>query len=249
MTVNIPKIVKRTTTRIGFWIDFIDTAKFKNIAEVGVYRGDWAKAILENCSKVEGYGMIDPWRSLSNWNKPFNLNDNSKFEAFYQETLTKTDFAKEKRRIYRGKTTEVIDDIPDESLDFVYIDGDHTLKGITIDLVNLWGKVKPNGFIGGDDFASSMWQHYEEFEPTLIFPFAVYFAEAMRTKIYGLPNSQFLISKSQDGFEFIDLTEGEYLNTSILHQLKQPKMKEPLTTYLIRKYPKIYSIYKTILGR
>jgi hypothetical protein len=34
----------------------------------------------------------------------------------------------------RGKTTEVIDKIPDASLDIVYIDGDHMLRGITIDL-------------------------------------------------------------------------------------------------------------------
>ncbi|MEO0338135.1 MAG: riboflavin synthase, partial [Bacteroidota bacterium] len=55
-----------------------------------------------------------------------------------KETLDKTNFAKEKRIILRGKTTEVINKIKDNSLDFVYIDGDHTLRGITIDLINIW---------------------------------------------------------------------------------------------------------------
>ena len=31
----------------------------------------------------------------------------------------------------RGTTTEVIDRVPDRSVDFAYIDGDHTLRGIT----------------------------------------------------------------------------------------------------------------------
>ena len=134
------------------------------------------------------------------------------------------DNVKEKRKVLRGKTTEIIDEIKDESLDFVYIDGDHTLKGITIDLINLWPKIKKNGFIVGDDFCSSIWQHSPKFEPTLIFPFAVYFAEAVNTKIFGLPNSQFLITKDLSGFEFIDLTNDEYINTELRKQfLNSPK--------------------------
>ncbi len=115
----------------------------------------------------------------------------------------------------------MINEINNDSLDFVYIDGDHTLKGITIDLINLWDKVKPNGIIGGDDFSPTIWQHYPTFEPTLVFPFAVYFAEAMHTTIYGLPYNQFMLTKEMNGFEFIDLTTQLYTNTSLLDQFKK----------------------------
>ncbi len=45
--------------------------------------------------------------------------------------------------------------VPDSSLDFVYIDGDHTYEGVTDD-IRLWlSKVKPGGMIGGHDYANS----------------------------------------------------------------------------------------------
>ena len=213
----IRKINDNSKDRFSFCIELINEFNLKNVAELGVYRGDFAKEILEKSPSIEQYTMIDPWRNLSEWNKPANK-DNDTFEGFYQETMQKTDFAKEKRIVLRGKTTEVIGDITNQSLDFIYIDGDHTLKGITIDLINLWPKVKENGFIVGDDFCPSIWQHSPKFEPTLIFPFAVYFAEAVNTKIFGLPNSQFLITKDQSGFEFNDLTNGEYANPELRKQ-------------------------------
>jgi hypothetical protein len=36
-----------------------------------------------------------------------------------------TDFARQKRKVLRGRTLDVIDQIGEESLDFVYIDRDH----------------------------------------------------------------------------------------------------------------------------
>lgn len=87
-----------------------------------------------------------------------------------REAEKKTDFAAGKRAILRGKTTEVIDQIPDGELDLVYINGDHTLKGIAIDLQRTYPKVGTGGFLGSDDFTRSVWQHGAAFEPTLVFP-------------------------------------------------------------------------------
>ena len=130
--------------------------------------------------------MIDPWRHLDDWNKPANQND-TVFEEFFRQANEKTDFAARRRVILRGKTVEVIDQIPNGELDLAYIDGDHTLRGITIDLIRVYPKVRAGGFLGGDDFNRSIWQHNTSFEPTLVFPFAVYFAEAVGATIYGTP--------------------------------------------------------------
>lgn len=37
---------------------------------------------------------------------------------------------------------DAIDAVADGSLDFAYIDGDHTLRGITLDLLKTYSKVK-----------------------------------------------------------------------------------------------------------
>jgi len=109
----------------------------------------------------------------------------------------------------------VIDEIPDQSLDFAYIDGDHTLRGITLDLIQLLPKIKDGGLIGGDDFVNKPWQHGSAYEPTLVCPFAVYFAEAMRLPFVALPHKQFLIQKAADAsFSFVDLT-GTYSDLSL----------------------------------
>ena len=42
--------------------------------------------------------------------------------------------------------------LPDESLDLVFIDGDHTYEGCKADISNYYAKVKPGGFIAGHDY-------------------------------------------------------------------------------------------------
>lgn len=219
MSKEIIKILAKSQDRYELCINIINENAFKKIAEVGVYKGDFAEKLLTNCPLIEKYAMIDPWRNLSDWNKPANKNDIT-FEKYYAETMSKTHFAKNKRVVFRGKTTEVIDQIPANEFDFIYIDGDHTLKGITIDLISFWSKLKDGGIIMGDDFFPSIWEHSKKYEPTLVFPYAVFFAEGVNAKIFALPFGQFLIEKQNNSvFEFIDLTGGQYSNLQLKSQL------------------------------
>jgi len=218
------------------------------MAEVGVYQGDFAAAVLKGCERVTRYYMIDPWRHLDDWNKPANQND-TVFEEFFRQANEKTDFAAGRRVILRGKTVEVIDQIPNGELDLAYIDGDHTLRGITIDLIRVYPKVRAGGFVGGDDFNRSIWQHNTSFEPTLVFPFAVYFAEAVDATIYGLPNSQFCLQKTNgQQFAFIDLT-GHYTGVGLRDEFApqdllrlMAKEKFPGLARAIRKMRRMLSL-------
>ena len=186
--------------------------------------GDFARHVLQQCGSIERYFMIDPWASLPDWNKPFNV-DTQVFEDVYAEAMEKTAFASEKVVVLRGRTKEVIDAIPDESLDFVYIDGDHTLRGITIDLIKVFSKIKKGGLICGDDFSPDPWQHDIRYEPTLVCPFSIYFAEAMDLPIVALPFSQFVIQKREDaGFSFLDRT-GKYHDISLNKLPRQAEEK------------------------
>jgi hypothetical protein len=182
--------------------------------EVGVWKGDYAKEILEQCEFIKKYYMIDPWANLPDWNKPFNVSPEV-FDEVYEEAMRRTDFASSKRVVLRGRTKEVIAAIPDNSLDFAYIDGDHTLRGITIDLIKVLPKVREGGLIGGDDFIDAPWQHDLRYEPTLVCPFSIYFAEAMDLPIVALPFNQYVLQKRSDSsFAFIDTT-GKYSDISL----------------------------------
>lgn len=214
-----PKCLARASDRLAYWAEFLIKNDCKSMAEVGVWEAEFAEYMLRHCQQLDQYIMIDPWQHLENWKKPFNV-DSSKFERIYQRALDKTDFAKTKRTVLRKPTLEAQADIQNDSLDFVYIDGDHTLRGITLDLIALLPKVKTGGYIAGDDFSATPWQHGDDFEPTLVFPYAVYFAESKSLPIFALGQGQFLIQNEPDlGFKFEDLT-GLYKETGLLEPLR-----------------------------
>lgn len=213
-----------TITREQLWADIIRKEHLRSIAEIGVWKGEFARAILRGCPEVTEYWLIDPWRRLPRWNKPFNVT-NEEFEAIYIDALAATESHAAVRRVLRGTTAEVIDTIPDGSLDLVYIDGDHTLRGITLDMILAWPKIRPGGIIGGDDCLPSAWQHGTSHEPTMISPWVAYFAEAMRALLTILPANQFLIRKSAAGFSIDDRSGSPrdwsvaaHLNSSIVEK-------------------------------
>lgn len=217
-TAGVRDIAQAARSRADLWRAFLQRSGARTVAEVGVYRGEFAARMLDGCPGIETYYMIDPWRHLEDWNKPANRDD-AAFERIFSQAMNATAAHERRRVVLRGRTTEVIDEISDGSLDFAYVDGDHTLRGIAVDLVRTYPKVRAGGWIGGDDFSPSIWQHGPRFEPTLVFPFAVYFAEGVGARIYGLPFGQFLLEKQPEpGFKFVDVA-GKYGNRDLLSQI------------------------------
>jgi SAM-dependent methyltransferase len=210
------------TDRSDLWSTVINTLQLATAVEVGVFEGGFASHILAHCPTVSSYYMLDPWRHLDNWNKPANMADRE-FAGIRERALAVTQFAEGRRIVLEGTTAEVAHQLPDQGLDFAYVDADHTLRGITIDLIRLWPKLRPGAILAGDDFCTSVWQHHPQFEPTFVFPWAVHFAEAMGCEILGLPFNQFAIivnSGSPSGFAFHDLTQS-YRSTAVRDALER----------------------------
>ena len=207
--------------RFVLWSEFLREIDARRVAEIGVYRGEFAARMLAQAPRIERYVMIDPWRHIPDWNKPANTDDRT-FEQHFRAALEATEFAASRRQILRGTTLEVIGQVADAALDFAYIDADHTLRGITIDLISVYPKVKDGGWIAGDDFCDWIWQHPEQYEPTLVFPLAVYFAQAHRLTIYALPHNQFAMQKQATGFRFLNLAGSGYEDLGLRRQLLRP---------------------------
>ena len=203
-----------TASRYTFLAALLQVAGSRTVLELGVWKGELAAHLLSSLSQIERYYLLDPWRNLENWDKPFNLDDQA-FEGVYNQALQATQFAEPRRHILRGTTAEVIHQIPDQTLDAAYIDGDHTLRGITIDLMAVWPKVKTGGLVICDDFTPSPWQHGREYEPSLVFPYALHFAEAVDATAVAPGLNQCVLIKGQGGYAFHDLT-GLYGNQTLL---------------------------------
>ena len=138
---ELEKIDKESNSRSDLWINFINKYQLKNIVEVGVWKAKFASVILKDCDCINKYFLVDPWEKLPMWNKPFNVQQ-EKFDKVYEEALQNVSFASEKIVVLRGETKKAAEEIDDKTIDFAYIDGDHTLRGITIDLIKILPKIK-----------------------------------------------------------------------------------------------------------
>ena len=56
--------IERSTSRHDLWVDLLRAMGAREVAEIGVYRGDFAARMLDGCPDIERYHMIDPWRHL-----------------------------------------------------------------------------------------------------------------------------------------------------------------------------------------
>lgn len=186
-----------TADRRG-WVDLInDACKQHGIttlrgAEVGVFKGQFASKMLSSVPVLEEYILVDPWKHLDDWNKPLNKKDDE-FKIIFEEAMRRTQQSKvygHKVKVIRGTSSEGARQIQDGSLDFVYVDGDHTAKGAMKDIL-LWApKVKCGGLIFGDDYMDSL-QHGEEFDPTMVKSAVDAYTEVMGIEVYDMGSKQF----------------------------------------------------------
>jgi hypothetical protein len=132
-------------------------------AEIGVYAGDFSEMLLRRAAPRTLH-LIDPWMSQSG--EPYsralygaNQRDQAGMDALYQRVLKRFAPRIEAKSviIHRQRSDEALGQFADGELDWVYIDGDHTLNAVLSDLRLAHRKVKPGGFIAGDDYVMGGW--------------------------------------------------------------------------------------------
>lgn len=122
------------------------------VAEIGVWEGGFSQRILEICDPAELH-LIDPWLYMPEFsNTGFGKKKNEHLmEQRYHDVVAR--FASDPRvKVHRATSEAGLSALPDASLDWVYIDGNHNDPFIGNDLRLSLQKVKPDGLITGDDF-------------------------------------------------------------------------------------------------
>lgn len=110
-------------------------------AEIGVYKGAFTKKFCEAGLTIFA---IDPWLAQEG-----QTQERQNFlYAHTQRTLSPYPNCKIMRKTSMGAVVE----FANESLDFVYIDGDHKFKYVAEDLYEWFPKVKKGGIISGHDY-------------------------------------------------------------------------------------------------
>ncbi len=134
--------------------DFLDYMPHNAIAvEVGVQGGGFAAFMLKKTNPKKLF-LIDCWH-----HQDPNVYDDEEAnveedlqEQLYQET--KKRFAKDSRVvIMREFSKDAVTKFADESLDWVYIDANHSYEAAKEDIDLWWPKVKKGGMLSGHDYA------------------------------------------------------------------------------------------------
>ena len=110
---------------------------FKLGAEVGVYRGANAKVILDTVPNLKLH-LVDLWQQRS----------------FLRQTHKTLKRLKSRIVTVEKASMDAVRYYEDESLDFVYIDADHTFDFVMQDIIEWSKKVRPGGIVAGHDFLS-----------------------------------------------------------------------------------------------
>ena len=100
------------------------------VAEVGTYRGQFARHILQACEPAELH-LIDIDMSL----------------------LDPAVAADSRVTIHRGLSHAMLARFPENHFDWIYVDGDHSYEGASTDAREAAEKVKPGGYLVFNDFA------------------------------------------------------------------------------------------------
>lgn len=126
--------------------DIGDTSN-KTMIEIGCYAGESTEVW---CNTFKFVHCIDPWLDGKGYdpNDTASIRMSDDIERQFDRRLSAYDNHKK----YKNFSYDVHELFEDGSLDFVYIDGEHTYKGVKKDIELFLPKIKPNGFIGGHDF-------------------------------------------------------------------------------------------------
>ena len=122
--------------------------------EVGVQTGNYTKIILSNMPSLHKLYLVDLWTHQQNYVDLANVSD-AMHQGFFQQALAQTNPWADKIEILRGLSVVMCKNIPDNSLDWIYIDARHDYKGAAEDIESYWPKLKTGGIMSGHDYMTS----------------------------------------------------------------------------------------------
>lgn len=122
-------------------------------AEIGCWVGGFSKELLSHFSCLSLY-MVDCWEKGAGLNLTQKKKNRTKerLAQAYQEALSNTEFASDRRIVVKDFSDKASSLVPDNSLDFVFIDANHMYEEVKKDLVLWFPKVKQGGIFSGHDY-------------------------------------------------------------------------------------------------
>lgn len=132
-------------------LDILD--KGARFVEIGVAEGDFSQEILARC-RPSALALVDPWIAQDD---PSYAGDINNVPSRQQEERFRSvckRFESDKVDVLRMSSLAAAPLFEDASLDYVYIDGNHSHDAVQADLEAWWPKLKADGLLLGHDYAN-----------------------------------------------------------------------------------------------
>lgn len=127
-------------------------------AEIGVFKGQMSALLLSRLPALTLY-MVDSWAPTEAQPEAYRACGDfhaglgaQKQERCYREALAAVRFALDRAIVLRMDSAVAARRVDDCSLDFVFIDGDHSYPGAVTDIEAWTRKLKPGGLLAGHDY-------------------------------------------------------------------------------------------------
>lgn len=150
--MSFKNVVRRRRNMKSGLRDLIKYIDLDNIVmvEVGSYAGESTEIFCES-SNVQRVYAIDPWvNGYDPKDRSSQRIEMAKVEAWFDERMARFDNLIKLKKA----SEEAIQDFEDNSLDLVYIDGNHQYDAVCNDIKMWLPKIVDNGYIAGHDFTS-----------------------------------------------------------------------------------------------
>lgn len=138
--IEIPNTTRDTLAQI------FAELKFNVGAEVGVERGLYSEVLCKANPDLK-LSSVDAWTAYKGYRDHVTQ---SKLDGIYEDA--KRRLSPFNATLIKGFSMDVVKQFEDESLDFVYIDGNHEFTHVVNDLSEWQKKVKVGGIVAGHDY-------------------------------------------------------------------------------------------------
>jgi cephalosporin hydroxylase len=139
--------------------------------EIGVQCGEYTEYLLKTTSMFM-YG-IDPWGKIEGCDDQGNVSD-EKHQQNMERTFDRLDsFIRQERcKLIRSLSLDAVENFKNDSVDFIYIDADHSYDHVKADIEAYYPIVRKGGIIAGHDFLNGLY-HVNDVEKNIIVQFDV----------------------------------------------------------------------------
>ena len=127
--------------------------------EVGVWDGRLSSYLLHMNTRLTLW-MVDRWQAVEpahpyrQSGSTMAQSDDMTFQAIYSKACKVAQRFADRAILCRGESVEMAGKVPDGSLDFAFIDADHSYDAVKQDLLAWFPKLKAGGLLCGHD-----WDH------------------------------------------------------------------------------------------